>query len=403
MQIGVRAGGLDDQLWPAKVEPEFIAELRAHVAESITPHGDSIDRDDRYPLDIVRELGRRGYNTVTIEPEHGGLGLSYRHAVSVMEEVAVASAAVVACMITIFQAHTMIRLFGVESLKAQYLPQFSKGLISSYALTETRHGSDIRHLDTKAARDGSGWILSGEKHFMSGGSAAEFAVVLAETSTGVSTFAVPFNLPGIEVYNSEDTSTFGLRNGPHSNVRFDNVRLPSDHLIGVEGKGVRQAVTVLDHSRTLGAALSMGIARAAFQDALLYARDRVAFDQTVLEFQGIQWYFSEMLAEMEAARLLIYKAADSLDSHQDIARWSSEAKYKATLMATEVAGKAVRICGAHGVKNTAPFGRYLRDAKAYEVAGGSTEILKNTIAKYLLPMVGLARPASAPGPKKAPA
>lgn len=402
MQSGHGVSEMIDQLWPAKVEPEFIAELRTYVAREVTPHGDHIDREDYYPLQIVRDLGRRGYNTVTLEPEYGGRGLSYKHAVSVIEEVAVGSAAVVACMITIFQSHTMIGLFGADSLKARYLPEFSRGLISSYALTEARHGSDIRRLDTKARRDGSDWIISGEKHFMSGGSAAEFAIVLAETETGVSTFAVPFDLPGIEVYEGDNTSTFGLRNGPHSNVRFHDVRLPADHLIGVEGKGVRQAVTVLDHSRTLGAALSMGVARAAFQNALLYARDRVAFDQTVLEFQGIQWYFSEMLAEMEAARLLMYRAADSLDSHQDIARWSSEAKYKATLVATEVAGKAIRICGAYGVTSNAPFGRYLRDAKAYEVAGGSTEILKNTIAKYILPLAGLGRAATAERPQNAP-
>lgn len=383
MEISGHSNGLTEQLWPAKVDPAFISDLRTHVANEIYPYGDHIDREDFYPLDIVKNLGRKGLNTVTIEPEYGGLGLSYKHAVSVIEEVAVASAAVVACMITIFQAHTMIRLFGTESLKSRYLPMFSKGLIASYALTEARHGSDIRSLDTKALRDGEGWIISGEKHFMSGGSAAEFAIVLAETATGVSTFAVPFDLPGIEVYEDDNTSTLGLRNGPHSNVRFHDVRLPSDHLVGSEGKGIRQALTVLDHSRTLGAALSMGVARAAFLNSLLYARDRVAFDQTVLEFQGIQWYFSEMLAEMEAARLLIYRAADALDADQDIERWSSEAKYKSTLVATEVAGKAIRICGAHGVKNNTPFGRYFRDAKAYEVAGGSTEILKNTIAKYL--------------------
>lgn len=162
MQGGSDASELVDQLWPAKVEPEFIAELRSHIGREITPYGDHIDREDYYPLDIVRELGRKGYNTVTIEPEYGGLGLSYKHAVSVIEEVAVASAAVVACMITIFQAHTMIRLFGAESLKTQYLPQFAKGLISSYALTETRHGSDIRLIWTlkPSAMDRTGFFLA---------------------------------------------------------------------------------------------------------------------------------------------------------------------------------------------------------------------------------------------------
>ncbi len=168
------------------------------------------------------------------------------------------------------------------------------------------------------------------------------------------------------------------------NVRLQGVRLPADHLIGAEGKGLRQAMTVLDYSRTLACAISLGIARAAFEDALHYARGRVAFNQTVADFQGIQWYFADMLTEIDAARLLVYAAAQSLDRHEDIARYSSEAKLKACAVATDVAAKAVQICGAYGVTENAPFGRYLRDAKAYEIAGGSAEVLKNTIAKYLI-------------------
>jgi alkylation response protein AidB-like acyl-CoA dehydrogenase len=227
-------------------------------------------------------------------------------------------------------------------------------------------------------------VLTGEKSFITSGSAAEMFVILAETPNGVSVFAVPRELRGLEIYKGDNSATFGLRNGPHMNVRLQGVRLPADHLIGVEGKGLRQAMTVLDYSRTLAGAISLGIARAAFEDALAYARNRVAFNQTVAEFQGIQWYFADMLSEIDAARLLVYAAAQALDRHQDIARYSSEAKLKACAVATDVAAKAVQICGAYGVTENAPFGRYLRDAKAYEIAGGSAEVLKNTIAKYLL-------------------
>jgi alkylation response protein AidB-like acyl-CoA dehydrogenase len=140
----------------------------------------------------------------------------------------------------------MLNAFGSESLKQRYLPQFSNGLIASYAFTEASHGSDIRQLDTKARRDGEYWILNGEKSFITSGSRAEVFVILAQTEVGVSVFVVPRDSAGGSTYVGENCATFGLRNGPHVNVRLQDFRLPLDHLIGKEGKGVRQAVTTLD-------------------------------------------------------------------------------------------------------------------------------------------------------------
>lgn len=376
-------------LWSAFVDESFVQELRGYVSRVIAPEADRIDREDIYPVEIMKDLARHGYSTVVLEPELGGRGLTYPHAVALCEEVGAASAAVGVSLITIFQAQTMLRSFGADSLKKRYLPAIAEGLLCSYALTEANHGSDIRKLDTKARRDGGEWVIDGEKHFITSGSAAEFFIILAETEKGVSVFAVPRDAKGVSAYEGANSATFGLRNGPHMNIVFDGVRVPADHMVGEEGKGVRQAVVVLNHSRTLAGAISVGIARAAFEGALCFARDRVAFDQRVLEFQGIQWYLADMLTEIDAARLLIYRAADALDKHDQIARWGSEAKLKAGMVATAVATQAAQICGAYGIMENAPFGRYLRDAKAYEVAGGSNEILKNTIAKFLLPVAGL--------------
>lgn len=379
-------------LWRPHVDADFVAGLRRFAAEHIAPRADEIDRRDVYPYKIMKAMAAQGYNTITLDPRYGGQGLGYSHAVATFEELSVSSAAVGISLITIFQAQTMIRLFGADSLRERYLPLFRQGLLSSYALTEASHGSDIRRLDTKARLDGNEWVISGEKSFITSGSAAEFFIILAETATGVSVFALPRDVPNLEIYKGNNSATFGLRNGPHMNVRLNDVRVPFDHLVGTEGKGVRQAVTVLDYSRTLAGAISLGIARAAFEDSLKYARGRVAFDQTVLEFQGIQWYFADMLTEIDAARLLVYAAAQALDRHEDIARYSSEAKLKACAVATDVAAKAVQICGAYGVTENAPFGRYLRDAKAYEIAGGSAEVLKNTIAKHLIRGIATAKP-----------
>ena len=384
-------GPVDSEaLWPACIDDAaYVRTIRSYVRDRIEPEADRIDREDVYPTAIMKDLARAGYSTVVLEPEFGGAGLTYDHAAAVCEEVAVASAAVGVSMITVFQAQTMLRTFGADSLKRRYLPAFAEGLISSYALTEASHGSDIRRLDTKGRRDGDEWVIRGEKHFITSGSAAEFFVILAETDLGVSVFAVPRDAKGLSVYEGPNSATFGLRNGPHMNVVFDEVRLPADHLVGEDGKGVRQAVTVLNHSRTLAGAISLGIARAAFEGALRFARDRVAFDQRVIEFQGIQWYFADMLTEIDAARLLIYRATRALGSKEQVPRWGSEAKLKAGTVATAVASQAAQICGAYGIMENAPFGRYLRDAKAYEVAGGSNEILKNTIAKFLLPVAGI--------------
>ncbi|MBA4790703.1 MAG: acyl-CoA dehydrogenase family protein [Rhizobiales bacterium] len=370
-------------LWPALVEETYVSRLRDYVARVITPEGDRIDREDVYPVEIMRDLARQNISTVVLPKAFGGQELSYSHAAAVCEEVAVGSAAVGVSLITIFQAQTMIRLFGEESLKQRFLPAFAQGLLSSYALTEANHGSDIRKLDTKARREGAEWVIKGEKHFITSGSAAELFIILAETDKGVSVFAVPRDAKGVSIYEGRNSATFGLRNGPHMNVVLDEVRLPADHLIGEEGKGVRQAASVLNHSRTLAGAISLGIARAAFEGALQFARDRIAFDQRVLDFQGIQWYLADMLTEIDAARLLIYRATEALDSKQQVPRWGSEAKLKACVVATSVATQAAQICGAYGIMENAPFGRYLRDAKAYEIAGGSNEILKNTIAKFL--------------------
>jgi len=373
------------RLWQDMVETTFIDELRTLVRAHIEPNAAAIDANDVYPVDEIRRLARAGYNHIFLPKAYGGRG-SYRHALAVFEEASYASAAVGISLITILQAQTILYLFGSDSLKRRYLPKFADGLISAYALTEANHGSDIRSLDTKAKRVGDEWVLNGEKSFITSGSAAEFFIILAETDTGVSAFALPGDTRGLSTYVGENSATFGLRNGPHVNLVLDDVRLPLDHLIGIEGKGVRAAVTTLNYSRTMAAGISLGIARAAFDKSLAHARQRKVFDSTVFEKQGIQWYFADMLTRIDAARLLTYRAADALDTQgeADVPRLSSEAKLMAAALATEVAGTAIQICGAYGVMENSPYGRYLRDAKAYEIAGGASEILRNTIGKALM-------------------
>ncbi|AWP78346.1 acyl-CoA dehydrogenase family protein [Bordetella bronchiseptica] len=371
-------------LWRDRVDPAFLRELRRVVADTVLPEAEAIDRQDVYPVRIIKAMARRGYTSLTLPRQWGGGAAPYGHCAAVFEEASYGSAAVGISLITILQAQTLINQFGAESLKAAVLPEFAQGLITAYALTEANHGSDIRSLDTKARRGAGGWTLEGRKSFITSGSAAEAYIVLAETDHGVSTFFVRRDMPGVSTFDGPTSGTFGLRNGPHVDLILDGVVVPDDHLIGVEGKGVRQAVTTLDFSRTMAGAISLGIARAAFDNALAYAAGREAFDQKVLGFQGIQWYFADLATRIDAARLLVYEACVALDEHREIARYASEAKLAASQVATRAAEQAIQICGAYGVTERAPFGRYLRDAKAYEIAGGSSEILKNTIGKQLL-------------------
>jgi alkylation response protein AidB-like acyl-CoA dehydrogenase len=372
-----------NEYWKPLVDLNFAGKLQAYVLDEVAPHAHRIDKDDVYPIEIVRGFARAGFTRSFLPAEYGGHD-DFRKTIALFEELGYASTAVAVSIITIFQAQTMMRLFASKELKDLYMPKIADGMAASYSLTESGHGSDIRKLDTKAVLKGEEWVLNGEKSFITSGGGAEFFVILAETETGVSAFALPYGLPGCEKYIGEYCATMGLRNGPHVNMRLKDVRIPANHLIGTEGKGVRQAATTLSYSRTCTAAICVGIARAAFDGALARATDRVAFDQTVLNFQGIQWYFAEMFSDIEAARLLTYRAADALNDTDEIDRYSSVAKLKACQIATEVSLKAMQICGAYGTADNTPFSRYLRDAKTYEIGAGSAEIMKNTIAKYII-------------------
>lgn len=362
---------------------ELQRQIRSFTEEFIIPTAQMRDQQDIYPLDIIRQMAKCGYTTLTVPREYNGQGRAKLEGCILMEEVAYGCASTAISLITIFQAETMILLFGNDILKRKYLPRFGEGLIASYALTESARGSDIRRLDTKAVRKGDKWVLNGKKTFITSGSAAEFFIILAETDIGVTVFAVERDQPGIRTEVGELCETFGLRNGPHLDVHLENVEVPDYCLIGEEGKGLKQAVITLNNSRTLAAAISVGIARAAYDESLKWALNRVAFDQNVFDFQGIQWLFTDMLTNINAARLLTYKAAWLHDNGANAISESSQAKLFAAQMATKVCADAIQVCGAYGTTVNSPLGRFLRDAKAYEIAGGSNEVLRNTIGKEI--------------------
>lgn len=362
---------------------KFRDELREFVKQYISPTADKRDKDDVYPTEIIKMMAERGYNSWTLPEKYGGQNGTKLEACLIFEEVARGCASTGISLITIFQAQTILHLYGTDILKDKVLSEFKNGLIASYALTESKRGSDIRSLDTKAVKKGDKWVINGAKSFITSASAADVFIILAETDAGVTTFFVEKDLPGVKTVVGEYSQTIGLRNGPHYDVFLENVEIPDYCLIGVEGKGIKQAVTTLNNSRTLAAAISVGIARAAYEDSLDWVMKRQAFDQNVFDFQGIQWMYANMLTDINAARLLTHQAASLHDQGNPAISESSQAKLFAGETATRVAGQAIQACGAYGTTVNAPFGRYLRDAKAYEIAGGSNEILKNTIGKEI--------------------
>lgn len=370
-------------LWKEFEDSSVVHAFREFARNHVQPVAAEIDREDRYPADIVERAAEHGFNALIVPKQYGGAGCSFRRVVSFFEEVGAASAAVGISLNSNFQAQNAILRSGSESLRERYLPQFAKGLKASYALTERNHGSDIRSLDTLAVRHADHWELNGQKSFITSGTGADLFIILAQTEEGLGVFAVPREVPGVSTFVSDRSETFGLRNGPHVELLLEKARIPHDHLIGEVGKGLKVVVSNLNFSRTLNAAMVIGLTRMAFEESLAYVRQRKAFDQLVYDFQGIQWYFAESVAQIDAARLLLYSAAEALDEQRDIERHSSEAKLMCCTVANSVTAKAIQVCGAYGTMVNSPFNRYWRDAKTFEIGGGSMEVLKNTIGRYL--------------------
>lgn len=370
-------------LWKEFEDASVVQSFRDFARIHVQPVAAEIDREDRYPADIVDRAAEHGFNALIVPQQYGGAGCSFHRVVSFFEEVGAYSAAVGISLNSNFQAQNAILRSGSESLRQRYLPQFAQGLKASYALTERNHGSDIRTLDTQAAQDAEGWQLNGQKSFITSGSGADLFIILAQAGEGLGVFAVPRDAQGVSTYVSDRSETFGLRNGPHVELVLKDVRIPHDHLIGEVGQGLKVVVSNLNYSRTLNAAMAIGLSRMAFEESLAYVRQRQAFGQNVYDFQGIQWYFAESVAQIDAARLLLYSAADAIDAQQDIDRHSSEAKFMCCTVANAVTAKAIQVCGAYGTMVHSPFNRYWRDAKTFEIGGGSMEVLKNNIGRYL--------------------
>jgi len=363
--------------------------LREFCDAEIRPHVLEWDEEQRFPTEAFRKLGELGFLGSIFPEEYGGAGLSTQDYAAIVEEIASVDGAVALAL----AAHTSlgsshIFLFGSEAQKRRYLPRLTSGeWLAAWGLTEAEAGSDSGGTKTTAVRDGASWVLNGSKNFITNASVGRVAVLMAVTDRsrgrhGISAFLVELDNPGIRVGKKENK--LGMRASDTCTLVLEDCRLPEDALVGREGEGFINSMKVLDGGRISIAALSVGIARGAFEAALRYSKERRQFGRPISEFEAIQFYLAEMATDIDAARLLTQRAAAVKDAGEAVPILSAQAKLFASEIAVRATDRALQIHGGYGFIKDFPVEKFYRDVKLCTIGEGTSEIQKLVIAKALL-------------------
>jgi alkylation response protein AidB-like acyl-CoA dehydrogenase len=369
--------------------------VRELAAAELAPHSREWDEKQAFPREVFTQLGALGLMGVVVPAEYGGAGLGALDYALVMEELARADAGVAlstAAHSSLCSGH--ILLAGSEEQKKRYLPRLAAGeAIGCWGLTENSAGSDAAGTKTTAVRDGDHWVLNGSKQFITNGGIADVAVVMAVTDRsqgkkGISAFIVERGTPGFRAGKKEDK--LGVRSSDTSELILSDCRVPASHLLGAPGHGFLDTLTILDRGRIGIAAFSVGIAQAALEASIEYAKGRRQFDHAIAEFEGIQFKIADMATKIEGARLMTWRAAVRRDAGQSHTLESSMAKLYASEIAVEVALDAVQIHGGYGYLKDYPVERYLRDSKLGTIGEGTSEVQRLVIARELLALRGVA-------------
>ncbi len=380
----------------AKPYGEFLTEehraiqemVRDFAAKEIAPKAKEVDSKAQFPVETFKALGKLDLLGLLVPVEYGGAGADYRSYALAVEEIARACGSTGLS----YAAHASlgtnpIKLFGTDAQKKRWLPKLASGeYIGCWALTEPGTGSDAAAQKTTAIRDSDFWVLNGTKQFITNATHADVAIIMAMTSPelgkkGISAFVVEKGTPGF--YVSKVEKKLGMRGSPTASLTMENCRIPFDHILGAPGEGYKQALMTLEGGRISIASLALGIAQAALDSALVYAKQREAFGQPIGKFQLIQGYLADMATQVQAARLLIYHAAWMKDQGMRVTMESSQAKLFASEMASRVCNLCVQIHGGYGYIEDFPAERYLRDAKLCEIGEGTSEIQRLLIARQL--------------------
>ncbi len=363
--------------------------IREFAAAELRPNAAKWDREGKFPQDIVPKLAALGLFGLAVPQEYGGAGGGMLEAALAVEAVSWGDGAMgltVASHNSLCTGHLLH--FGNADQRRRYLNALATGeMLGAWCLTEPSAGSDAAAIATRAVRKGSVWMLNGTKVFVTQGSVAGVYVVLAVTDpaarrAGISAFIVDRDTPGLRVGKKEDK--LGLRASDTAEVVFEDCEVPSQNLIGAEGEGYRQAMATLERGRIGIGAMAVGIGRAALDDSLAYAAQRTAFGKKLSEQQAIQFMLADMAMELEAAWLLVLRAAQQADLGQPFRREASMAKLYASEAAARATNKAVQIHGGYGFIKDYAVERYYRDVKLTEIGEGTSEIQRIIIAKSLL-------------------
>jgi len=363
--------------------------LREFAQAEIAPPASKLDETGEFPWENVRKMRELGLFGMIFPPEYGGAGLDTLSYAIAVEEV---SRACASTGITL-AAHTSLGTwpifrFGSEAQKRKYLPALCSGeKLAAFGLTEAEAGSDAGGTKTRAVKDGDHYKVNGRKVYITNGSVCGTAVFTAVTTPGIgvrgiSSFIVEKGTPGFSAGTKE--RKLGHRASDTVELLFDNLTIPTDNLLGTEGEGFKQFMMTLDGGRISIGAMSVGIAQAAFDAALKYARSRRQFGKAIAEFQAIQLLLAEMITEVESARLLVYQTARYKDRGGSFTRHAAMAKLKASTIAMKCANLAIQIHGGAGYMTDHPVERYFRDAKLMEIGEGTSQIQMLVIARELL-------------------
>jgi len=378
---------IDFKLTP---EQELIRQSAAEFARTvIAPVAAEFDEKQEFSWEITRALAKQGYMGIIIPKEYGGAGAGALTYTLLIEEISKACAAQgVTMSLTNSLVAYPIMTYASEELKRRYLPPLASGeKLGCFGLTEPNAGSDSGNQETTAVLDGNEWVINGSKIFISNGGVSDFALIIASTNRaskirGLSAFIIDKGTPGFTVGVKENK--LGIRASNTAELVFQNCRIPKDNMVSTPGRGFRIAMDTLDGGRIGVGAQGTGVARAAYDAALKYARERKQFNTHLADFQGINHKLAEMKMEIETARLLTWHAAWLKDNKKRYSKEAAMAKLYGSEMATRIAHQSLQILGGYGFIKDYPVERYYRDARILELYEGTSEVQRMVIASHVL-------------------
>jgi butyryl-CoA dehydrogenase len=371
-------------------EQQMVREMtRAFVKREVQPVASRLDREGIYPSELVKRLSEMGLMGMSVPQEFGGSGMDLLSCVVAMEEISKgwASLAVAMSVHNSLVCAPILR-FGSAAQKQKYLALLARGeWLGCYALTEPSAGSDAGSIQTRAKRTGNDFVLNGNKIFITNGNRANLAIVYAVTDPardkkGISAFIVEKNSPGFVVGKLEDK--LGLRSSDTASLLFEDCRVPHENLLGAEGEGFKIALATLDGGRIGIAAQALGIAQGCLEESVAYAQQRRQFGHAIAEFEAIQWMLADMATEIDAARLLAYRAAWLAEQGRRFTKEAAMAKLFASEAANRAAYKAIQIFGGYGYTKEFAVERLFRDVRITTLYEGTSEIQRLVIARHLI-------------------